>query len=120
MFVPVPVRDCRAAIAAAIEAANKTIESDRAAYTERSFDQLHSGAVHNGLKPSESDLAKMREMVANDVEHSMDGHPQKGVINHLNSMVEMLDYYDDEDDETIVDLAEFQVLKPHLPAKQKG
>jgi len=114
MFIPVSVGSVRTAIAAAVAATNETIAADRATISERSYNQLYNGAVHNGLKPSEADLAKMREMSDRDVDHMMSDHPAKPVLERLNTMNEMLAFSGSDKDDAIIDHDEFSVLKKHL------
>lgn len=115
MFIPVSIRDCRTAIAAAIAATQALIDKDRATIAQRSYDQLYAGAVHNGLKPTQGNIEQMKEMSERDVAHMMEGHPGVLVVERLNILVEMLDYYPkNSGDQAVIGTEDFLLIKKHL------
>ncbi len=115
MFIPVPIGSLRVAIVEATKELNATLASDRAALSEKSYTQLHAGAVHNGLKPSQAQLDQMREMSDRDVSHMMEGHPALAVIDHLTTMNDMIAFYPEgEHEDAIIDDHDFGVLRKHL------
>lgn len=117
MFIPLSLGNLRIAICGARKAAEQKFEEDKVKFSEVAFQQLHDGAVHNGLKPSESDLQNMRDMVARDVEHGMESHESTGLLEHFASMLEMADYYETHDEDAdcvMISSDEFRVLKDHL------
>lgn len=112
MFIAIPTRDCRLAIAAAIKSIGDKIAEDREAIRQKSYDALYNGAVHNGLKPTAGDLAKMNEMVDNDLEHMMSSHPGQEHLDHCKTMLAMLDHTSDT--EVAIDDVDFRALRTHL------
>jgi hypothetical protein len=123
MLIPVSAGALRTACAALIEANKEQLEGDKAKLAERSYDQLRAGAVHNGTSVTPEREKEMREMVGRDVEHMLDGHPSKEIIEHCNVMLAAATYvYPGEDtekyDEVVIDMQEFQLLSPHLPPKE--
>ncbi len=121
MFVPVPVGSCRAAVNAQIAELEEILKRDRDTIARQSYDQLYAGAVHNGLKPTQSDLDQMREMSNRDVDHMMEDHPAAGVVKRLNNMSAMLDYLDSADQDTaVIDHDEFSLLAKHLVKAVEG
>lgn len=116
MLIPVSIGDCRIAVKAAIEAAEKQLVDDRKTIRDKSFQQLHDGAVHNGLKPSQSDLQNMNDMVDRDMDHMMESHPAKHVMEVHQNLLAMLDYTD-EIEAVIIDDQDFRLLRPYLPVR---
>ena len=119
MLIPVSIRNLRAAVGLAKNAANQKYEEDKAKLSEASFRQLHDGAVHNGLTPSASDLEQMRGMAERDVEHAMESHESTVLNGHYELMLQMVDYYEAHDslaDDVVISHEEFKFLKDHLNA----
>lgn len=114
MFIAISTGTCRLALAKAIAAIEAVLADDRAAVREKSFNALHDGAVHNGLKPSPADLQKMNEMVDRDLDHMMEQHPGQEHLDHCKNLLAMLDHTDDP--EVAIDDADFRVLRTHLEA----
>jgi hypothetical protein len=117
MLIPIPSRNLAIAAAAARGLAQNTIAEDRKAIENKSFELLRDGAVHNGLSVTPEREKEMREMVARDVEHSMEGHPSNAVVERLSTMLAMAEYLEvcKFDDTCVVDHAEFEIIKEHLP-----
>lgn len=113
MQIRVSTGDCRAAIAAAIESVSAKIASDRAAFSERSLENLKNGAIHNGLDVTAARLQEMKEMVERDVEHAMQSHPGVETLLILNNYGDMLNFHTDSS--IVIDDQDFHLLKPHLP-----
>lgn len=118
MFIAIPTGDCRTALTAALEGFQATLDGDRKIIRDKSFEQLHAGAVHNGLKPSQSDLDQMNRMADDDVEHMMGQHPAKQFIEHCENLLAMLDHHIYRDDEVVIDDSDFRLIRKHLPAKE--
>jgi hypothetical protein len=117
MLIPVSIRSVRTAVAKAQAALKQKFEEDKAELTKRAFNQLHDGAVHNGLNPSPAEVKVMHEMVDRDVDHAMEQHESTGLLGHLAVMAEMVEYFEthDEDaDGVVIDSAEFRLLKDYL------
>jgi len=117
MLIPVSLRSIRAAIGKAQSTIKQKFEEDKAKFAEASFNQLHDGAVHNGLTPSAEQIQTMRDMVARDVDHATEQHESTDLLKHLETMAEMADYFEthDEDaDAVVISAEEFRVLKAHL------
>ena len=75
MLISVPAGACRTACEAALKEFENKRNEDRDTIESKSYQSLYDGAVHNGLKPTLEDIAKMREMATRDVEHMMESHP---------------------------------------------
>lgn len=116
MFIAVSTGDCRIAVKAALEGFQATLAGDRETIRNKSFEALHAGAVHNGLKPSQHDIDQMNRMADSDVEHMLEQHPAHRFIEHCENLLDMLDYT--TDDAVLMDDQDFRLLKKHLPAKE--
>lgn len=114
MQIRVSTRDCRVAVGAALTGLEAKLESDKQAFSERSYDALLTGAEHNGLIVNDARRTEMREMVARDVEHAMKSHPAMEMIEVLKNYVDMLSYHRGHDID--IDDQDFNLLKAHLPA----
>ena len=114
MQIRVSTRDCRVAVGAALLAIEAKIASDKAKFSETSYNALHDGAVHNGLLVNDARKQEMREMVERDVEHAMRTHPGVEIKQVLDNFVDMLTYH--RGDDIVIDDQDFNLLKPHLPA----
>ena len=117
MLIPISLRNIRTAIGLAQDAAKQKLEADKAKLTEAAFNQLHDGAVHNGLKPTPDQIQNMHDMVDRDVVHAMGEHESTAVLEHLDTMMQMANYYEthDEDaDGVVIADAEFRLLKDFL------
>ena len=122
MLIPVSLRNLRTAVGRAQDAAKQKYEEDKAKLSEASFSQLHDGAVHNGLKPTATELQTMRDMVARDVEHAMESHESTQLVEHFAVMIEMANYFETHDEDAdcvVIDSAEFRLLKPYLNSKKE-
>jgi hypothetical protein len=118
MLIPVPTGDCRTAVVAALAQAQGVLDADRETIREKSYNALHAGAVHNGLKPSQADLDQMASMADNDVTHMMENHPANEHVEHFKNFLDMIDYAENmSEDMIIVDDADFRLLKKHLPER---
>lgn len=123
MLIPISIRNLRSAVALAQGAAKQTFEEDKAKLTEQSFNQLHDGAVHNGLTPSSDQIQTMRDMVDRDVAHAMENHDSTMLAAHYELMLAMADYYEANDtlaDDVVISSEEFKVLKDYLNAGEVG
>ncbi len=119
MFIAISARDCRTALTAALAGFQATLEGDRKVVRDKSFEQLHAGAVHNGLKPSQADLDRMNEMADNDVEHMMGHHPAKQFIEHCENLLAMLDHDLYSPASVTIDDSDFRLLRKHLPVLRR-
>jgi hypothetical protein len=118
MLIPIPTGDCRIAVVAALAQAQDVLDADRATIRDKSYNALHAGAVHNGLKPSQADLDQMAEMADNDVAHMMEQHPANEHVEHFKNFLDMIDYAEGmAEGVVVVDDADFRLLKKHLPAR---
>lgn len=115
MFIAIPTGDCRVALTAALEGFQAKLAEDRASVRDKSFQALHDGAVHNGLRPSQSDLDQMNAMADSDVEHMMGQHPANQFIEHCENLLAMLGYHDDL--VVTIDDSDFRLLRKHLPTR---
>jgi len=122
MLIPISLRNIRVAIGKAKDAIKQKFEEDKAELAKRAFNQLHDGAVHNGLNPSPGEIQTMHDMVDRDVEHAMCQHESTAILEHLKVMSEMANFYEthDEDaDSVVIDNEEFIILKDHLNGEAK-
>lgn len=113
MQIRVSTRDCRVAVGAAIVSLKQKFEEDKASFSERSYNALYDGAVHNGVPVNDARKQEMREMVDRDVQHAMLSHPANELLQVLNNFVDMLAYH--RGDDIVIDDQDFNLIKTHLP-----
>ena len=116
MYISIPTGDCRAAIGAALAETVGKLAEQREQLKEASFKALHDGAVHNGMKPSDKDIAEMNRMVDSDLEHMMPKHPLNETVEILKNMQDMIDF--NHDHLITIDDQDFFLLKKHLPKNE--
>lgn len=117
MYISIPARDCRIAIGKALEEVNAGLDKVKDEVREASFKALYEGAVHNGMRPTPTQIEEMRAMVERDLEHMMPNHPSVQTMEVLQNMDEMLDF--NSDPFITIDDQDFHLLKGHLPKLEK-
>lgn len=119
MFIPVPIRDCRTAVTAALATVQAKIAEDRKLHRDNAFNQLHDGAVHNGLDVTPARRKEMEEMVERDIEHMMERHPGHDTVKVFENHLAMLTYVEagGEENYVVLDDQDFHMLAAHLPVR---
>lgn len=116
MQIRVSTGNCRAAVGAAVLAAQEEITKWRRDNLEASYTNLVEGAKHNGLHVTDVLKAEMKEMAERDIENMSKRHPANGTLEVLNNFVDMLAFH--HGDDIVIDDQDFNLIKKHLPTTE--